>query len=621
MRARRIGPAWLLCCALLACTTQSHAQESPSEPALDEPLELGLAEEVEVQLVLVDFLVLDRDNRTVPGLTIDDFLLFVNRKPVEIDSLDLVCPAGATDEPRPGEPGETVETSESPPPPIADTAEPRKIVLVFDYFHMQRTSDAIDGMIDALDRWSNGDEEHMVVSLGQVVRLETPFTTDLAEIRWALERMRNDPDLYGGNYGRLTEFRFFDRLRVLYDLLEPLPGRKTIVLLSGDFQADGFFHDPQFREVSALATATRSAVYPVDTAGLVAGGRALNGTPELRRLANETGGRMTAATNDLGLAYARAHRDLGCTYTLGFYDRRPLRDKQRRFKIELKDPGKLRVVYPEFYVVRSREEKRQSLNHTATMAPHMFESDEIHAELFVLEPRSKERWRTLFGAEIRLGPGEQIGPDEVWELRGIVRKPNGTVIRKFSRSVPMPETDPTSGANPPVSVFRELSLRPGNYVVSAILSDPDGETPRARTRAAVLSPVPEGPFLVGPILGTRPDLPEVDAFEPLLVAEARQGEPLESLTFVCVRGATPLAELPTVAREVTDDDGRRAQVFEPVAFRMPGAEKTSCRRLVDPVSTESLRPGRYEMTAFTRSEDDVTGSGSASFTIRAEDSE
>ncbi len=587
-------------------------------------MELGLAEEVEVQLVLVDFLVLDREDRTVPGLTLDDFLLFVNRKPMEIDSLDLVCPEGSTDEPRPGEPGETPEipeTTSAASSPIPVMTEPRKIVLVFDYFHMERTDAAIDGMIDALDRWSNGDEQHMIVSLGQVVRLETPFTTDLAEIRWALERMRNDPDLYGGNYGRLTEFRFFDRLRVLYDLLEPLPGRKTIVLLSGDFQADGFFHDPQFREVSALATTTRSAVYPVDTAGLVAGGRALNGTPELRRLANETGGRMTAATNDLGLAYAKAHRDLGCTYTLGFYDRRPLRDKQRRFKIELKDPGNRRLVYPEFYVVRSREEKRKSLNHTATMAPHMFESEDLHADLFVLEPRSKVRWRTLFGAEIRLGPGERIGPDEVWEFRGIVRKPNGTVIRDFSRSVPMPRTDPTTGANSPVSVFRELSLRPGSYVVSAILSDPDGETPRARTRAAVLSPIPEGPFLVGPILGTRSGATEADDFEPLLVAEARQGEPLESLTFVCIGGAKEPVDLGSVAREVTDDDGRRAQEFDPVAFHVPGAGRVACRRLLDPVATESLLPGRYEMTAFTQRENDVTGGGSAAFTIRAEDSE
>ncbi len=613
MSARRLGPAWLLCCTLLVCP--------PTVPAQEEPLELGLAEEVEVQLVLVDFLVLDRDNRTVPGLTIDDFLLFVNRKPIEINSLDLVCPEGAAAEPRPDASAEKTEPAETPPAANPVATEPRKIVLVFDYFHMERTDAAFDGMIEALDRWSNGDEQHMVVSLGQVVRLETPFTADLAEIRWALERMRNDPDLYGGNYGRITEFRFFDRLRVLYDLLEPLPGRKTIVLLSGDFQADGFFHDPQFREVSALATATRSAVYPVDTAGLVAGGRALNGTPELRRLANETGGRMTAGTNDLGLAYAKAHRDLGCTYTLGFYDRRPLRDKQRRFKIELKDPGKLRVVYPEFYVVRSREEKRKSLNHTAAMAPHMFESDDLHANLFVLEPRSRQRWRALFGAEIRLGPGDRVGPDEVWDFRGIVRKPNGTVVREFSRSVPMPQTDPATGENPPVSVFRELSLRPGNYVVSAILSDPAGETPRARTRATVLSPIPDGPFLIGPILGTRSGAQEVEEFEPLLVAETRQGEPLESLTFVCMSGTKDAVDLRSVAREVTGDDGQPAQEFDPVSFRMSGASKVACRRLVDPVATHSLLPGRYQMTAFTRSEDDVTGSGSAAFTIRAEDSE
>ena len=42
----------------------------------------------------------------------------------------------------------------------------------------------------------------------------------------------------------------------------------------------------------------------------------------LVRLANDTGGRLTRATNDFSLGFARAQRDLGCRYTIGFYLRR-----------------------------------------------------------------------------------------------------------------------------------------------------------------------------------------------------------------------------------------------------------------------------------------------------------
>jgi VWFA-related protein len=605
-------------CVVLAACAGALAQDDPRESP---PLDVGLEEQVEVQLVLVDFLVLDRQERTVPGLTIDDFVLVASGRETAIHSLDVDCPVGAADEPLPGTASATLAA--------APTARPRRMVLVFDYYHMTNVAETFDRVHAMLDKWPVGGEEHMVVSLGDTVRIESPFTTDRDDLRWALRRMRNDPDLYAGNYGRLTERRFFDRVEVLFDLLERWDGRKTIVLFSGPFMADGFFRDPEFKRLSALSTATRTAVYPVDTGGirtlLDPNVQPFGGPPMLRRLANETGGRMTTNTNEIGLAYAKAHRDLGCTYTLGFYDPRAQTDRRRRLTIHVKDRRRLRVVYPEFYVVRSQEQKRKSLSRTAAMTPQMFESEKMNTDLFVLAPRSPSRWRALVAVEVRLGPDVFIGEDERWELKGLMRKPNGTIVRSFKKDVPMPPTDPTTGETPVVTLFHEIAARPGRYIVSAVLSDPEADTPIAATRPAVIAEIPRGePFLVGPILGRRSAVGDAggskrrqieSGFEPLLLRETERGAPLESLTVVCAVGPQDPVNVREIGRVLTTWDGEGAQRFEPVSIRLSDDGEVSCHELVDRVETAALEPGRYELTAVAETSEHVTGRATTEFTI------
>jgi VWFA-related protein len=461
---------------LTACSWGPGRAATAGDPEPD-PLELGLKERVEVRLVLVDFLVLDRDGRTVPDLTADDLVLLAGNREVPIHSLDRQCPLGAADDPLPG--------TAFPPPADSSAAPPRSIVLAFDYDHMTHVAETLDRALAMLETWPVGGEEHMVVTLGETLRVEAPFTRDRDETRRVLRRMRSDTSLYAGNFGRLTEHRFFRRMQMLFDLLERREGRKTIVLFSGPFAADGFYHDPDFKRLSALATTTRTAVYPVDTGGLrtlldplV---RPLGGPPMLRRLANETGGRMTSDTNAITLAYARAHRDLGCTYTLGFHDPRPEPDRKRRLKILVPDRRGLRVVYPEFYVVRSREAKRRSLGRTAAAVPQWFASDQMRIDLAPLAPDDPASRRALLTVEVRPRPGVHVDEGEHWILRGLVRKPRGTVVRSFRRKVAMAPTDPATGKTPPVTVSREVRVPRGRCVVSAVLTDPDGDAPIAAT--------------------------------------------------------------------------------------------------------------------------------------------
>jgi VWFA-related protein len=605
--SRRLAASFGLTLGLVAGA--AWADEGPAEP----PRDSGLEEQVRVQLVLVDLLVLDRDDRTVPGLTRDDFVVVVGGRETPIRSLDAVCPSGAAEEPRPG----------AASTPLADrpTAHPRRIVLAFDYYHMENAADAIDHALAALEKWPTGGEEHMVVSLGRVVRIESAFSSDPAEARRTLERMREDRDLYAGQHGRLTERGFFDQMEILFDLLARWEGRKSIVLFSGPFLPDGFFRDPEFQRLSALSVATRTAVYPVDTGGLRTPIDALaqpfGGPPMLRRLANDTGGRMTAETNEIGLAYARAHRDLGCTYTLGFLDSGSAADRRRRLTIRLRNRPGARVVYPEFFVVRSPEEKRLAALRTAAMAPQLFDSPELTAELFVLAPLSSSRWRTLLGVEYRPGAEAPIRPGSVFRLKGIVRKPNGTIVQAFDETLALPAADPPPGRVPALTLFREIRTRPGRYVVSAVLSDPGSGEPLATTRPARVAEIPRGePFLVGPLLGRNGTGAGVDpAFEPLVLQEAAQGEPLDSRTVICVVGRAATVDVREIGRSVTTSAGQGALRFPPATARLAGRDGVSCHVIVDRVATAALPPGLYDFVAVAATAQGVSGRSATRFTI------
>jgi len=48
-------------------------QSKPASERETDPLDIGKQEEVDVRLVLIDVVVLDRQDRTVSDLTIDDF--------------------------------------------------------------------------------------------------------------------------------------------------------------------------------------------------------------------------------------------------------------------------------------------------------------------------------------------------------------------------------------------------------------------------------------------------------------------------------------------------------------------------------------------------------------------
>lgn len=245
------------------------APEAPSQT----PVDIGKAESVEVRLVTVDVIVLDKDDRTVPGLTADDFDLEVDGMSREVDTLDETCPEGAAGRPLAGHLADRKE--------LAATGEaPRRIVFAFDYLHLTELpcadgdsrpclvhTEVLSKLQRALRDQAQGDEEIMIVVLDGALRVEQPFTRDRAQVIETLARMKNDITLWAGHFQHLNETGLFSGLETLVELLDIVPGSKAMVLFSGGAGPSDSY-DRDYRRLTDLAALARVSFYPIDCQGL-----------------------------------------------------------------------------------------------------------------------------------------------------------------------------------------------------------------------------------------------------------------------------------------------------------------------------------------------------------------
>jgi VWFA-related protein len=300
-------------------TAPGPAAQSPPTPP---PVPTELEEKIEVRLVTIDVVALDADDATVPDLTKDDLELFVDGKRADIDTFDAYCASGAEADPK------SLRFGQWPTPRNLQTGT-RRVVLAFDYLHLGgilKTQALQDFQHMFKAKTEVADEELMVVALTGGLRVEQPFTKDREAVVNTLRRMEHDISLWNGNFAHLTETPLFRSLAALVTVLRASPGPKSVVFVSGMSGPDDFY-DLDFDLLAAAASDAQVSFYTVDAKGLLATAPA-SGSRALARLASMTGGRLTRNTNDLTIGYARARRDLGCRYTVGFYDitRRPTSD-------------------------------------------------------------------------------------------------------------------------------------------------------------------------------------------------------------------------------------------------------------------------------------------------------
>ncbi|HEX4824245.1 MAG TPA: VWA domain-containing protein [Candidatus Polarisedimenticolaceae bacterium] len=601
--------------ALLALAAWAPAAGAP--PVDPEPIKVpNLSEQVEVRLVTIDVIALDGQDRTVPGLGKDAFQLYVDGKETPIDTLDVVCDDAPAPEPRTKKFGDWAS-----PPDLASGT--RRIVLAFDYLHLPTAicpdldppgpcmlhTQALEAFRSALAAKSDiHDEEIMVVALTGGLRVEQPFTKDRAAVLETLRRMEYDVTLWNGHFDPLTEYGMFRTLRVLTTLLHAVPGPKSVVLLTA---GDGptIDYDNDFMKLSASASDAQTRFYPVDCRGLSS---RLFGPPEgWSRLASVTGGRVTAAVNDFTLGYARARRDLGCRYTIGFYDRHPEENKTHRLRVDSAKFG-LKIYNAASYSFPSQKVRRAMAVEAAFVVPSMFSGGGMRATVFPLAPQSKTAWDALVAVDFPVPPealAENAGAHEF----GVVLARGREIAKQFSRTVKLRRKGEGNGQAEHRLTFLEVaSLSPGTYGLTAVLSASGNADPFTAHSELTVPEIPaRGPFIVGPIIG-RPAGSDLvilggenllgapsdlaggpKSFRPLLVTESDRSEPLFALTRVCAWKKDAKKGPWRVTRRIGGDE----DVTLDDEFSGSPKGVAACARYLDMIPVDRLGIGSHTFTA------------------------
>jgi VWFA-related protein len=264
MSFRRIGSVLVGLVLIVSSAMVALPDDPPQEtdsPAVEptDPIDLGTSEKTTVRLVLIDVVVLDQHDRTVPDLTAEDFEVWALGEQVTVDTVDVDCPIGAADEPHPMR---RANAHDALPTPSAG----RRIVLAFDYLHLNQflREDSVVAATKLVRDGSAGEDEIMIVALNGGVRIEQPFTRDKEEVLQSLHRMRYDISLWNGNFAHLNEYGFIDGMTGMFDLLGTVPGPKAVVLFSGMKDVP---LDTQFDQLAAVASTSRCSIYAVDPRG------------------------------------------------------------------------------------------------------------------------------------------------------------------------------------------------------------------------------------------------------------------------------------------------------------------------------------------------------------------
>ena len=337
-----------------------------------------------VSLVQLDAVVTDRKGRHVTTLGKEDFEIFQDGRPQPITAVAYVD--AATD---------WHDTSGLPPLPpeaVRPTDARRIIGIVVDDLRMSFESIfyARHGLGKFADRhFVPGDRVMLVTTSGgyrsapQLTGSPVTFKAGANRLRYsmwgitgasALDPIDSVSDAFQGFEG-FREYTFaisaLERIENVVDALKPLPGRKSVILVSEGFSIGGFGIDSNAIRDAMQALVDRAnragvVVYAIDPRGLVITGltaadavgnparlasvassraNALRESQDgLRYLAGETGGFAVINSNDLSLGMKRIMADQQGYYLIGYQPeagtvRTTDRPKFKHVKIKVKPRG------------------------------------------------------------------------------------------------------------------------------------------------------------------------------------------------------------------------------------------------------------------------------------------
>lgn len=436
LSARRLCIALaLLTAGLLLYARRPLARPFPAGTPLP-PQTLGYSNQaqpyvfkIERNEVQVDARVTDRKGNPVTDLKSSDFRVFEDgvKQPLTSFSLEDVQKL-ATAQASPGVPA-TIDLGKLPPgqPTARITEDHRLIVLFFDL-----TSMPVDDLMRSLHAAGQFAKNQMtsadlvaVVTYTTDLRVVHDFTNSRAAIDKALHSIQTgeSSDLsQTGTEGEAgttnalgqtvinqnvsdaftpdeTEFNIFNSdeklaaLQSLAEMLQLLPGRKSVIHFSSGMERTGLENQAQLRATESAANRADVSIYTMDTRGLVAlppGGDASMAAPAgtaiytnqaiastvaklhggretLAALSSDTGGRTFYDMNNFAPAFRQVQNDNSVYYLLAYSPSNTKADGRfRRIRVEVDRPGSKVEARPGYFAPRNyrqftREDKNLQL--------------------------------------------------------------------------------------------------------------------------------------------------------------------------------------------------------------------------------------------------------------------
>ena len=348
-RSIRLTAALVLLCGAIA-----GARDRQDPPQTDTPIF-----RVTVDLVQLDAVVTDKKGRHVTTLGPEDFEVYQDGRPQKVVAATYVV----TEE-------EWVDTSGLPPLPpeaLRPMDARRAIAIVVDDSRMSFESihRARVGLGEYLDRHFAPGDRAMIVTTSGGYGAVTPLTSNLETLKHRVRNLRfslwnvqaasalepvdgllfNPFDLEAEHRERAFAFNAILRIQAAIKALRPLPGRKSVVLVSEGFSIGGPGMDNAFIRDALQRLVDESnragvVLYALDPRGLVPIGlsaadrgmgprrlaalsrlrsTALRETQDgLRFVAGQTGGFAVVNSNDLALGMQRIMRDRRGYYLVGY---------------------------------------------------------------------------------------------------------------------------------------------------------------------------------------------------------------------------------------------------------------------------------------------------------------
>ena len=385
--------AVLACCAVAATPA---AQTQSAAPTTRSPTPIF---RLSVSLVQLDAVVSDRKGNPVTTLNADDFLVLQDGKSQKVTAASYV------------DMGESWVDSSGLPPLPAEALRPtdarRIVAIVVDdsRMSMESVNAARIGLLKFADReFQPGDLAMLITTSGGYRRApELTYSrfvlrSSIGRLRFSLDSVRPgsvfDPVSsladFDGAYDSFQERNFsvsaLERVAAAVELLRPLPGRKSVVLVSEGFSIFGYGMDTSIVRDAMQRLVDNSnragvVIYALDPRGLVVTGltaadaaspRANGGAsvPDrrlaalrdsqdgLRYMADETGGFAVVNSNDLSRGLGRIMADQRGYYLIGYQPEAGTlaADSSGRFrhvKIKVKQKGLHVRTRSGFYAVAS----------------------------------------------------------------------------------------------------------------------------------------------------------------------------------------------------------------------------------------------------------------------------